>query len=71
MRVNQTALCVVRTWTEENSPVLRAEISMTTDSPEEIPRHVYVTGAADVVGVVREWLIALDPNPPLSAVEIL
>jgi hypothetical protein len=68
MRLSRTALCVVRTWTEEDSPVLRAEISMMINPSDEFPRRVYITGATNVERVVREWLAASSPTPTLRVV---
>jgi hypothetical protein len=59
-------LCVVRTWMEEGSTVLRAEISLSTDTSGGRPRKVVTTTAGNVERIVRDWLseVAADAEDP-------
>jgi hypothetical protein len=63
MARSRTALCVVRTWVEESSTVLRAEISLTTDVSGGPRRRVIVTGAENVDRIVHEWLAEVADSP--------
>ena len=59
-------MCVVRAWMEEGSTVLRAEISLTTDTSGGRPRKVVTTEAESVERIVRDWLseVAADAEYP-------
>jgi ABC-type nitrate/sulfonate/bicarbonate transport system substrate-binding protein len=66
--MDRTTLCVVRTWMEEGSTVLRAEISVSTDLASGSRRRVAVTGAGNVNRFFRAWLseVAADAEPPFE-----
>ena len=69
MRRNRTALCIVRTWVEESSSVLRAEICITSDSSDGTRHRVVVTGAQEVERVFRDWLSSCE-TPPQGGHEV-